>query len=45
MEKILEKLINAESINQVNDMMSSMNDIFKLQDMYDDKNAGLDKTK
>ena len=45
MEQILAKLINAESINQVNDMMSSMNDIFKLQDMYDIKNDGLDKNK
>ena len=34
MSKLLSKLINAESINEVNEMMSSMDDIFKLQDMY-----------
>ena len=27
--------MNAESINELNDMMVSMNDIFILQDMYD----------
>jgi phosphoenolpyruvate phosphomutase len=35
MSKLLSLLINAKSINEVNDMMSTMNDIFKLQDMYD----------
>ena len=34
MTKLLSRLINAESINEVNEMMSSMDDIFKLQDMY-----------
>ena len=38
MSKLLSKLINAESINEVNGMMSSMDDIFKLQDMYDAQN-------
>ena len=35
MSKLLSLLINAKSINEVNDMMSTMNDIFKHQDMYD----------
>ena len=35
MSNLLSLLINAKSINEVNDMMSTMNDIFKLQDMYD----------
>ncbi len=35
MSKLLSRLVNAKSINEVNDMMSTMNDIFKLQDMYD----------
>ena len=35
MSKLLSKLVNADSINEVNDMMVSMNDIFRLQDMYD----------
>jgi len=43
MTKLLSRLINAESINEVNDMMSSMNDIFKLQDMYDVQKDELDK--
>jgi len=43
MAKLLSRLINAESINEVDDMMSSMNDIFKLQDMYDDQKDELDK--
>ena len=37
MLELRSKLINAESINEVNNMMSSMNDIFKLQDTYDAK--------
>ena len=37
MSTLLSKLVNAESIKEVNEMMSSMDEIFRLQSMYDIK--------
>ena len=37
MSTLLSKLVNAESIKEVNELMSSMDDIFRLQSMYDIK--------
>ena len=37
MSILLSKLVNAESINEVNELMSSMDEIFRLQSMYDIK--------
>ena len=37
MSTLLSKLVNAESVKEVNEMMSSMDEIFRLQSMYDIK--------
>jgi phosphoenolpyruvate phosphomutase len=35
--KVLKQMINADSLNEIKEEISSMNDIFKLQEMYDIK--------
>ena len=37
MSKVLKQMINADSLNEIKEEISSMNDIFKLQEMYDVK--------
>ena len=35
MSRVLKQMINADSLNEIKEEISSMNDIFKLQEMYD----------
>ena len=37
MSKLLKELVNAQTIAEVKEEMSSMDEIFKLQEMYDYK--------
>ena len=35
--RVLKQMINADSLNEIKEEISSMDDIFKLQEMYDIK--------
>ena len=42
LSKLLNKMININNMNDIQDQMSSMDDIFKLQEMYDLKSQEKD---